>query len=259
MDYSEGASDPVSGGWKAKLKWALVLIGGPLLLLIGVGGFAAWVGSPEEQFDRMIDSDASGKPMFVALRKHFPDEYGSFRRTLLPHVERGAKPQELTLITGEFMRGFNARHRWEVARAPAAELKAFMASQLSAFEKVSTQSPQACGDLAFGRNLPTGAVNKDNSGLISTMAVRFIEAAAAGRDNDSGRSGPSQADRQQLGKQLLAAGLRPDVRKLMERNAPPFTYTDDQMCYLSLNILRALTKLPSEVALRIEAEIVQTS
>jgi hypothetical protein len=91
------------------------------------------------------------------------------------------------------------------------------------------------------------------------MSVRFVEAAAAGRDNDSGRSGPSQADRLKLGQKLLAAGLRPDVRRLMEQNASPMVYNDDQMCYLSLNILRALTKLPSDVALRIEAEIVQTS
>ena len=134
MDYSND-TDATGGGWQAKLKWSLILIGGPVLLVIGVGGFAAWVGTPEEQFDRMVDSDPTGKPMFVALRKHFPDEYGSFRRTMLPHVERGAKPQELTLISGEFMRGFNERHRWEVARAPAAELRAFMASQLAAFEK----------------------------------------------------------------------------------------------------------------------------
>ena len=259
MDYPDYDEEPASAGWKAWLKWGLILAGGPLLLLLAVGGFAAWVGTPEEQFDKMIDRDPAAKPVMAAMRKHFPDEYGSFRRSLLPQIERGAKEPEISLISTQFMQEFNERHRWEVARAPAPALKTFMAAQLAAFEKMSAQSPTACGAMAFGRGLPPGALNKANTDVVATMSVRYIEAAAAGRDEDSGRLGPSQADRQQLGQKLLAAGLRSDVRRLMERNAPPVTYSDEQMCYLSLSILRALTKLPPDVALRIEAEIVQTS
>ena len=154
MDYSDYDEEPPSGGWKTKLKWGLILAGGPLLLLAGVGSFAAYVGTPEEQFDKMVDADASVRPLMGAIRKHFPDEYAAFRRTMLPQVERGATQEQLGSISAQFMRGFNERHRWEVARAPDAELKTFMAAQLATFEKLSAQSEQACGALAHGRSLP---------------------------------------------------------------------------------------------------------
>lgn len=260
MDYSDYDEEPAaSGGWKTKLKWGLVLLGGPLLLLAGVGGFAAWVGTPEEQFDKLVDADPSVKPIMAAMRKHFPDEYGSFRRSMLPLVERGAQNEQLAAMSSQFMREFNQRHRWEVGRAPDAQLKAFMAAQLATFEKLSAESEQACGAMAHGRGLLTASISKPSSALLMTLSVRYIEAAAAGRDNDSGRSGPSQADQLKLGQKLLAGGLRPDVRSLMERNAPPYSFSDGQMCHASLSVLRALTKLPSDVALRLEAEIVQTS
>ncbi len=259
MDYSDYDEEPASGGWKTWLKWGLILGGGPLLLLMAVGGFAAWVGTPEQQFDQMIDRDPATRPVMAAMRKHFPDEYAAFRRTMLPHVERGAPQEQIAAFSSDFMQAFTSRHRWEVARAPDAPLTAFMAAQLATFEKLSAQSQQACGALAFGRGLLPGAANKDNAALLGTLSVRFIEAAAAGRDDASGRSAASTADRQQLGQKLLAAGLRGDVRRLMERDAPPVAYTEDQMCYLSLSILRALTKLPPPVALRVHAEIVQSS
>jgi hypothetical protein len=259
LDYSDFNEEPPSGGWKTKLKWGLILAGGPLLLLIGVGGFAAYVGTPEEQFDRLVERDAAVKPMLLSMRKHFPDEYASFRRTMLPQVERGANEEQMALASAQFMSGFNERHRWEVGRAPDVELKAFMAAQLTAFEKLSAQSEQACGAFANGRTLPLGTVNKTNTEALSTMSVRYIEAAAAGRDNASGRSRPNEADRIKLGQKLLAGGLRPDVRRLMERNAPPFSFNDGQMCHASLSVLRALTKLPPDVALRLLSEIVQTA
>ena len=251
--------DPPQGVWKKRLIWAAVLVGGPLLLLIGVGAFASFVGTPEQQFDRMAENEPEVKQLLGAMRQHFPDEYQAFRKTLIPHIERGAEPLAIRTASAAFMREFNTRHRYEVARAPDKELKAFFEAQLKMFEQVGKQSEALCGSIAQGRTMPPGLHDKANAPLLGALSARFIEAAAAGRDNPSGRGGPTNADRMKLGVQLQTIGLRPDVRKLMEANRPPQLYDDGQMCNATLSVLRALARLPLDAALRIEGEVVQTS
>ncbi len=251
--------DEPQRSWRKLLVWGLVLLGGPLLLLIGVGAYAAYVGSPEEQFDRIIARNASDKPIFDAMKKHYPDEYAAFRRNLTPLIERAAPPEATRLAVSQFLRGFNDRHRWEVGRAPDAQLKAYMVAQLAAYEKISARSPQACGAIAHGRLLPPGPGSEADSAVLAPVGVRYIEAAAAGRDNAANRPPPSSSDRNMVGEKLLALGLRSDVRALMARSAPTYSFSDDQMCHATLMVMRSLAKLPEDVALRVQAEIVQTS
>lgn len=256
MAYSDGYQERQAGiSTGAKIAIALVLlIGLPIIAAMGYGIYSTFMISPEKRFERAIAGSPEAKGFANALKVSFQGEYAEMHEAAIREIVQGGNESDAQRVVLNNLRWFGGEYRDEVAQASDQHLSAFLASQVSS-SKVTIRHIEICRAGQLNRQEQLPKLNEREAQALEATSVKFVEAAASGRDRPVRRAAYSYADQQALVAKMKSKGYALADLEMLDKPS-----TDQgimqRKCKVHSAMLEALAALPREQGLRIFAHLI---
>jgi hypothetical protein len=256
MAYSDGYQERQAGmSAGAKIVIALVLlIGLPIIAAMGYGIYSAFMISPETRFERAIAKSPEARGFAKALKVKFHGEYAEMHDAAIREIVQGGNESDAQRVVLNNLRWFGSEYRDEVARASDQHLSALMAVQVDA-SKVASRHVAICRAGLLNRQEQLPKLNEREEQALEVSTVKFVEAAASGRDRPVKRAAYAYADQQALVAKMKAKGYTLADLELLGQPS-----TDQgvllRKCRINGAMIEALVALPREQGLRIYAHLI---
>lgn len=257
MAYSDGYQERQAGmSTGAKIAIALMLlIGLPIVAAMGYGIYSTFMISPDKRLERAIAGSPEAKGFVAAVKTRFQGEYSDMHEVAIRTIVEGGSDEAAQRVVLSHLRLFTQNHTSEVAAAPDSQLAAFLGAQVAS-AKVTTRHMEICraGQTFVPERLPP--LNDREEQVLEQVTVRFVEAAAAGRDHPVKRQEYAYSDQQALVGKMKDKGV-----SLAELNGLGGRANGDaamkRKCVIAATMLGVLNDMPREQGLRIYAHLLR--
>ncbi|MFM5907653.1 MAG: hypothetical protein ACKOPO_08720 [Novosphingobium sp.] len=206
MPYAYEAAEEGWATWKKVLLILGLVIGVPVIGLVGLGGYMAATQTPEERFDRQVASLPQVSSFAIPLKENFPTEYERLRRNAIAAEKNGIGA--VGAASEEFFAGFMKRHADEATQGSDEKLSAYLVALGSAYTQAAKKNT-TCAALLAGKSQEMVAADLENVRIFGLVAKTYIEAAASGRDNPTKRGPVTDADKIVVQNAMRQRGFTP--------------------------------------------------
>jgi hypothetical protein len=227
-----------------------LVIGVPIVLLVGVGGYIAATQTPEERFDRQVANLPQVASFAIPLKENFPQEYDRLRQSAIAAEKEGIGA--VGAASEAFFAGFMKRHAKEAVNGSDETLSAYLAALGSAYSQAGKKEG-TCAALLAGKSQEVVAADLENVRIFGQVAKTYIEAAASGRDNPTPRGPVTDADKIVIQSAMRERGYTP--QDLLSLGQPRSAASGDPVrpCRMMSALVEVIGTRPPEQKARLTA------
>ncbi len=215
--------------------------------------------SPEEiatarrEIERKLNSVPEYAAFFDRLKSVFPQDYEAFLTTVSRRSAASGHIGSADLLFSEAARTLRLSRGVLAAKADRPALEHIFELQLAVLQALAAKDQHLCVDFLYGGEAPGFfEFSARNRGLVAAMAIAGIDAIHDGEMKRVERPAPTDADFDNLEKELLAKGLDiPEIEALLDGKASDPPIDDAEMCRAGQVYLETLATMPEEQRMRI--------
>ncbi|MEO8812481.1 MAG: hypothetical protein ABI376_06180 [Caulobacteraceae bacterium] len=184
---------------------------------LGAAGVRAQGPAPlsDRALESLADDPATGS-LLAELRGDFPDDWRTFKGTIVAMAKAGAPAERIEARTHDLIGQIAVAHRADVAAAPPAALVPLARAKAAVIRALSEENVRDCA--AYGLNrLPRSArPSPATSNLMTLETIAYLKAARAGMDHPTAPEEVTDEDVGRLTDGMKALKVKPTlVRSLI--------------------------------------------
>jgi hypothetical protein len=223
-------------------------------IVLAMAGYslAACMPTPEEQaqqIEKMLLEDPTGGPVFQAVKRHFPEDFGYLVEDIreVPMHLRRDEAYMLNLTARWLVELQNDNIPFVIA-APPKEMNALARADLALMDELRVLSPLQCKALVVGQTVSLMGRARSAMPRMVARNIAFFEASAAGRDNPQMIVEPPQRDFDLVTREIRAYGISERVMSALGDPAALQALDPNEACDLGIALTSAVLELPEERA-----------
>lgn len=242
-----------NGPW---VNLALVAVGlvaflGAKTLVMGGISIAQNSLTPKADLEERLDRTVAGDPVMSALSESFPIEWQEMRSEMVADVRSSISALDVERRSHARTRAFMLGKTPEIAAAPSAALLEIARKDLALVSLLQEENEQHCADFGMRGLKPGSNLSPAAMQLAGQAARARVLAARQGTDSPQPRRPASDADWDNTFDVMQRNGT--SDRVFAAFGGPTSTSADQ--CAAAVQLYRALSELPVDLAARVYASI----
>ncbi|HVY88618.1 MAG TPA: hypothetical protein VG942_07100 [Hyphomonadaceae bacterium] len=198
----------------------------------------------------------AGQKLWPVLKQHFPEDYHEMVSTSIGLAKAGASVTEMQLASAKAQQALRAKYVDQGAQASDTTLTKLLTAAL----QVQMHVKEAKGEAACDAYASQGLLGLDDIGFLQAemddFAVLMFQTMAEGRDHPATVAPPTDADLDQVLKDVVAHGVsEAAIASLQNPDKPPPQGT---ACAFATQFLRSVISLPDDAGHRVRADMART-